>query len=665
MIKLTDDIDKISGVGKKKKELLLKLGIKNIKDLLENLPINYSEIKEPLSLEETKCGLKQYVKVKILGFSRIKKAIITKATDSKQYVELIWFNSPFIVSTTKLGMEYVAFGYVKKDNRGYKIIQPKLFSIQEYEKMIGLIIPTYSLTQGLTNNSLLKIIDNVFSQDITFDDGFDKELCNEYGLLSYDDALRKIHRPKNPDDIKNARKRFVFKELYTFMYRMKMLKNNASKYKNDFKIKTQITQKQIEDAMGFELTRVQKQSIDAINEDLKRPTPMSRLLQGDVGSGKTIVAFTTLLNTVLSGYQCAFMAPTEILAQQHYLGLINLIKKLNLEINVGFLTSSTTKKNKEDIYRNLKEGSIQVIIGTHSLIWKDVEYNNLAYVITDEQHRFGVNQRQDLAKKANNPHILVMSATPIPRTLAIMLYGDMDISIMDELPSKRIPIKNKVVNADYERAAYNLIKKEVDSGKKAYVVCPLVEESEHINCVDVHTQYEKLKSFYNGDVKVGLLHGQMTSKEKDTIMNEFKFGNIDVLVSTVVIEVGVDVSSATVMVIVDPQRFGLAQLHQLRGRVGRAEFQSYCVFLVISGDEVESKRLKILEKTNDGFEIAKQDLKLRGSGDIFGVRQSGDINFKFADIYEDSNLIVEINSAIDKYKDAGCDIILEKIEDTI
>lgn len=649
MIDFNTDICELQGVGKKRTELLNKLSIYKVKDLLEYFPIAYNQINPPKNILNAVIDTKEYIRIRIIGFSQSFKLTIAKSTDGYTPINLKWFNSPYIMSKVRIGKEYVAYGYVKKNKSSYELIQPILYSVEEYNDMIGKILPIYSLTKGLSNNILSKLILDTLNKINFTDDIFSKELRNEFCLPHYDFTIRTLHNPCKLEDIDIAKYRLIFQELYKFMSKMKKLKLSKNDIKNNFNINEHISINEFEEVIGFSLTNAQKNSIRDIMSNLKSESSMSRLLQGDVGSGKTIVAFITMINVALSGYQAAIMAPTEILAQQHYNNFIKLIKQLGIELSVEFLSSSTKIAQKRIAYENISTGNTKIIIGTHSIIWKDLEYKNLAYVVTDEQHRFGVNQRQELANKGYKPHILVMSATPIPRTLAIMLYGDMDISIIDELPVNRIPIKNKVVDSNYEKAAYNLIEREVNAGRQAYVVCPLVEESENYDCVDVLSEYEKINKFYAGKINVGLLHGQMKSSEKEKIMQEFKDRKIDVLVSTVVIEVGVDVPNATVMVIVDPQRFGLAQLHQLRGRVGRGKHQSYCVFLILSAGSTSSKRLEILEKTNDGFKIANEDLKLRGAGDFFGFRQSGDFNFKFADIYENTDMIRKVNVAIDKY----------------
>lgn len=656
MLTLQSSLDEISGIGEKRKSTFEKIGINSVKDLLEYFPISYTEIKNPITVDRARLSGKEYVQIKILGYSQFRKIVTAKATDGINNISVKWFNTPYIKTRLKVGSVFVGHGYIKKNANGYDFIQPSLYSVEDYEKMVGKIIPTYSLTKGITNNVISNLVKKVLNNIEFIPDLLSRELREEYKLCHFDYCIRQLHSPKNFEDLKIAKKRYVFEEFYIFMYKIRLLKENSDIIKNNFQIYEKLSVDKLENTVGYNLTNAQKKAIDEIINSLKLATPMSRLLQGDVGSGKTIVAIYTMINVALSGYQAAMMAPTEILAQQHASFFRNLVKKLKLGLTIEVLTSSTKAKEKREILRKLAEGEVDIIIGTHSIIWDTVEYKRLAYVVTDEQHRFGVNQRKALSEKGNNPHILVMSATPIPRTLAVMLYGDMDISIMDELPNNRIPIKNKVVYKDYEKATYNLIKKEVDKGRQAYVVCPLIEESEGFECTDVSTEYEKLRNFFDLNVKIGLLHGRMNAKEKSEIMQQFVNQEIDVLVSTVVIEVGVDVPNATVMVVVDPQRFGLAQLHQLRGRVGRGEHQSYCVFLILSGEDKISERLQILEKTNDGFLIANEDLKLRGPGEFFGLRQSGELEFKIADIYDDAEVIKLVSRAINKYGKAGLEI---------
>lgn len=469
-------------------------------------------------------------------------------------------------------------------------------------------------------------------------------------------ALQILHAPIEKAQLAKARERFVFEEFYTFVYQMRHLKRSEENYHNDFCIERILSIKEVEDAVGFELTQAQRNSIDEILADCKRPVAMSRLLQGDVGSGKTLVAMYAMLNVALSGYQAALMAPTAILASQHFVTLEKLIATLHLPVKTAILTAQVTGAKRRAIYEGIANGEIDLIIGTQALVQEALTYRRLAFVVTDEQHRFGVDQRTKFSEKGEHPHILVMSATPIPRTLAVILYGDLSISAMRELPKHRQPIDTKIVGAKYQKATFELIRRQVDMGHQAYVVCPLIEESEGVNCMDVIRQEARLRRYFGDSMRIGILHGRMKPEEKDAVMSEFVAQKLDILVSTVVIEVGVDVPNATVMVVVDPQRFGLAQLHQLRGRVGRGRATSHCIYLVVSDKVEKAKRLKILAETSDGFAIAEEDLKQRGPGEFFGHRQSGGLDFRWADLFADADILQKVQVAIERYGDAGLNI---------
>lgn len=460
-------------------------------------------------------------------------------------------------------------------------------------------------------------------------------------------------------ELLTARKRLVFDEFLLFVLAIQLLKEKTEEAPNTFPMKPVWTTEEIIEGLPYDLTGAQKNVWHEIERDLSGHKLMSRLVQGDVGSGKTVIAFLAMVLSAENGFQSALMVPTEVLANQHYEGFLRLMEEQNIaSCHPVLLTGSTTARQKREIYQKIADGEVNVIIGTHALIQEKVEYKNLGLVITDEQHRFGVRQREALTTRGNPPHVLVMSATPIPRTLAIILYGDLDISIIDELPAKRLPIKNCVVGTSYRPKAYSFIEKQVQMGRQAYVICPMVEESEGLEAENVTDYARKLQEVLPGEIKVEILHGKMKPKEKNRIMEAFASGEIQVLVSTTVVEVGVNVPNATVMMVENAERFGLAQLHQLRGRVGRGEHQSYCIFIQGNNEENTSKRLKILNESNDGFYIAGEDLKLRGPGDLFGIRQSGLMEFKIGDIYNDAGILKNANEAAGEILALDLDLIL-------
>ena len=464
-------------------------------------------------------------------------------------------------------------------------------------------------------------------------------------MAEYNYAIRGIHFPEDKEVFYHARERLVFEEFLQFILAIRKLKDSNSRMDNEYVIPLDLRTEEFQKALPFELTGAQQNVWREIQQDMASEHAMSRLVQGDVGSGKTIVAVLALLNTALKGYQAAMMAPTEVLARQHYESITSLFEAYDIPIKVVLLTGSMTAKEKRRAYDRIECGLAKIIVGTHALIQDAVYYDNLALVVTDEQHRFGVKQRESFAKKGGVPHVLVMSATPIPRTLAIILYGDLDISVIDELPANRLPIKNCVVDTSYRQTAYTFMKKQIAEGRQCYIICPMVEESEAMEAENVTDYSRMLQEEMGTQIVVDHLHGKMKQAAKDEIMERFGRNEIQILVSTTVIEVGIDVPNATVMMIENAERFGLTQLHQLRGRVGRGKYQSYCIFMTGSKAKETKKRLEILNKTNDGFKIASEDLKLRGPGDLFGIRQSGLMDFGLGDIYQDAAILQKANEA--------------------
>ena len=469
--------------------------------------------------------------------------------------------------------------------------------------------------------------------------------------MDYAEALNNIHFPRDMEHLVAARRRMVFDEFFDFLYYLRENKEQSDQLINEYQMTETADTVQFLEQLPYELTRAQKKVWAEIRSDLNSHYCMNRLVQGDVGSGKTIIAVLALLMCVSNGYQGAMMVPTEVLATQHYEDICEYIEKYNIAFSPVLLVGSMTAKEKRIAYEKIASGEANVVIGTHAVIQEKVVFKNLAWVVTDEQHRFGVRQRETLANKGQNPHVLVMSATPIPRTLAIILYGDLQISVIDELPANRLPIKNCVVNTSFRPKAYQFIEKEVRSGRQAYVICPMVEEGEMEELENVIDYAEKLRSALPGDIRVGILHGKMRPADKNRIMEEFASHELDVLVSTTVIEVGINVPNSTVMMVENAERFGLAQLHQLRGRVGRGEHQSYCIFISTQDNKETMERLDILNKSNDGFFIASEDMKLRGPGDLFGIRQSGDFAFRMADIYTDAGILKQASEAVNKVMD--------------
>lgn len=528
---------------------------------------------------------------------------------------------------------------------------PEIFSPPEkYYEKLNTMQPIYSLTSGVTNNLMIKSIRQALDAQL-LKDPLPDTVRLDYGLAGYDYAIRNIHFPNDKEAFIAARSRLVFEEFFQFIFAVRREKNQEERKKNVYDIEPLQAVEDFLANLPYELTAAQKKAWSEICTDLTGEYTMSRLLQGDVGSGKTILAIAALMLVGLQGMQGAMMAPTEVLARQHFESIGKMFEQYDIPLRTELLTGSMTAKEKRAAYERIRNGEVQIIIGTHALIQNAVEYHNLALVITDEQHRFGVRQREVFASKGLYPHILVMSATPIPRTLAIIIYGDLDISVINELPAERLPIKNCVVDTDYRSKAYSFMRRQIAEGHQCYVICAMVEESENIEAENVIDYAASLQEEFGSGIKVAYLHGRMKQKEKDEIMQAFAENRIQVLVSTTVIEVGINVPNATVMMVENAERFGLAQLHQLRGRVGRGKHQSYCIFMSESKSRETKQRLNILNKSNDGFYIASEDLKLRGPGDLFGIRQSGMFDFRIGDVFQDAELLKLANEAALKYED--------------
>jgi len=647
-IQLQSLVSSIKGIGEKTEKGLHKLNIYTVSDLIHHYPRNYDVFEYPVpiaSLEEGKtCTIEASVQTTpAVRQVRNLKIISCQVKDSSGRMFLSWFNMPFLKNKLYMGYHFIFRGKVIRKNGSLVIEQPNIYTREEYVKKMNVLQPIYPLTSGITSNIILKSVKYALSNVNFPKEYLPKRVVKEYNLMKHKSALEEIHFPKSRETMVEARRRVVFDEFFQFTLALLALKEKKGVTKNSFHIRPHPKCEELVESLPFPLTNAQNKVWKEIKEDLLSEKSMSRLVQGDVGSGKTVLAALALFLVALNGYQGCLMVPTEVLAQQHYESL----KKMFLPFGIGveLLTGSMTAKQKREAYERIKMQEVDVIIGTHALIQEKVEYSKLGLVVTDEQHRFGVKQREILSEKGESPHVLVMSATPIPRTLAIILYGDLDISVVDELPANRLPIKNCVVDTGYRSTAYNFIKREVEKGRQAYVICPMVEESETIEAENVLEYTEKLREHLDPDIQIAYLHGKMKAKEKNDIMESFSKGEIQVLVSTTVVEVGVNVPNATVMMIENAERFGLAQLHQLRGRVGRGEHQSYCILVSGSKQKETMERLEILNTSNDGFYIASEDLKLRGPGDMFGIRQSGTMEFKMGDVYNDANLLISANQA--------------------
>lgn len=664
-MKERDSIRSIKGIGEKTQVLFGKLGIETVGDLLRYYPRDYDEYKVPISVAEIKEGEKCAVCGRISGrigmHSTGRKSVVTAGIrEGECFLQLTWYNMPFLRNTLQSGGLYVFRGKVGKKQGRLTMEQPEIFGREDYQKMLNTLYPIYGLTKGLTNKLMVKTVHQVLESRELVQEYLPEEYRTHYGLSEYNYAVSHIHFPKNRGDLLVGHNRLVFDEFLFFLLSIKMMKEKSQDAVNEFPMKPVWETENLIESLPYALTNAQKRVWNEIEANMTGKNLMSRLVQGDVGSGKTIIAFLAMILAAANGYQAAIMAPTEVLAKQHFDGLAGLLKEQGLPYEVVLLTGSNTGKEKQERYEKIASGEAKLIVGTHALIQEKVEYQNLALVITDEQHRFGVKQRELFSQKGGKPHILVMSATPIPRTLAIILYGDLDISIMDELPARRLPIKNCVVDTSYRPAAYRFIKKQVAEGRQVYVICPMVEESEGLDAENVTDYSKKLVQELPDTVKVGCLHGRMKPSLKNEIMEAFARNEIQVLVSTTVIEVGVNVPNATVMMVENAERFGLAQLHQLRGRVGRGEHQSYCIFVQGGQEEETKKRLEILEKSNDGFQIAGEDLRLRGPGDFLGIRQSGDMEFRIADIFQDAEILKQAAEAAGAILSLDPDLTLEQ-----
>ena len=649
-MELTDDVKFVKGVGPNRVKLLNKLNIYNLEYLITYYPREYEDRSKPKKIADTENGEECLIEgivtshIKEIRTHRknmiIYKLIVRDDTDS---CELVWYNQSYLKKMFRIGETYKFFGRINKRIGQTEMVSP-VYDLEGNNKNTGRIIPIYPLTYSLSQNTLRHIIEEGLKQaKDKIAETLPEYILEEYKLMKLKNAMQSIHFPKELKDFGEARNRLAFEELLTMQLLLLNLKNKYKNTEKGIKFDSKVKMSDVINDLPFKLTKAQTRVLEEIDSDMESDKAMNRLLQGDVGSGKTIVSIIAAYKAVKSGYQMAMMAPTSILASQHLENFKNVLEKYDIKCEL--LLGNTTKKKKEDILSRLKNGEIDIIIGTHSLLEENVIFKNLGLVVTDEQHRFGVRQRSTIVSKGKNPDVLVMTATPIPRTLALILYGDLDISIIDELPPNRKKIDTFAVRKSLEERVNNFVKKQIDEGRQAYIVCPLVEESEEIEAKSVEELTEKYKNEVFKEYKVECLHGKMKPKEKEEIMQRFKEGKIDILISTTVIEVGVDVPNSNIMVIENAERFGLAQLHQLRGRVGRGEYQSYCILKYQGNSELIRKRMQVMQETNDGFIISEKDLELRGSGEFFGTKQHGIPEFKVANLFEDMKLLKLVQSA--------------------
>ena len=646
------DLNNLKGIGEKTEKLFYKAGVEKVNDLLRYYPRYYDVFEEPVLIRDLECDRTQAIKgtvVREVSVKRVRNLQVVTGylrDERGDAIKATWFNSPYLKGKLTIGSTFIFRGFVKENYSNFSIEQPKIFGIAEYNKKKGEMQPVYPLVSGLTNNMVQKAVKQALKL-VETEEFLPEKIRNKYGLEGLQQAIEHIHYPTDKNQLYSARKRLIFDEFFMFIYNIRNLKDKNTEIHNRHILVEPKEVKTLINNLPYELTNAQKRTWEEIKRDISSTKVMNRLIQGDVGSGKTIIAFFALITAALNNGQGAMMAPTEVLARQHYDNLIELIKEHNINVNPVVLVGSMTAKEKREAYKVIESGDADIIIGTHALIQEKVNYNNLTMVVTDEQHRFGVRQREAISEKGEHPHIMVMSATPIPRTLAIIMYGDLDISVIDELPANRLPIANCAVGTDYRPNAYDFMTKQIAKGRQVYVICPTVEYSEAVEGENVIEYAEKLKRIMPVSVNIEFLHGRMKPAEKNEIMDRFANNQIQILVSTTVVEVGVNVPNATVMMVENAERFGLAQLHQLRGRVGRGKYQSYCIFINGSGKKEALERLNILCKSNDGFLIANEDLKLRGPGDFFGVRQSGDFEFRLGDIMNDANILKQASEAVE------------------
>ena len=641
---LLNDVESLKRVGPKTKKALNQIGIHRISDLLHYYPRDYEYIEGIREITAIELGETCYIQGRVdssVTLSRFNGRVMVRFTlkDDTGRIQVMFFNQPYIKKLLNQNDSIILKGKLTIKNNRKMLTNPKIIKQEEFEILTKIKLkPIYPLSKEITLKQLTGYMNQaliIMKHQIA--DYIDDSIRQRYNLASLSFAYEKIHYPLDKNNLDIAKRRLAFDEFFLFQMAMRRVREKVKKQKNVFCIRKNKEIDRFISELPFQLTHAQEKALEDVFIDIHGDTTMVRLIQGDVGSGKTVIATISMLNTVLNGYQCAMMAPTEVLAKQHYHSLS--IQLATYGVSVELLVGSMTKKQKIQVYDKLKKGGVDIVIGTHALIQENVEFENLALVITDEQHRFGVMQREALVNKGRYPHTLVMSATPIPRTLALIVYGDLDISIVDELPAGRKKIDTFLVPTSYRERIFNFALKEVQAGRNVYFVCPMVEENEEMQLANVESYVKTLRDFMPSNIRIGMLHGRMKAKEKTTIMDEFLSYSTQILVSTTVIEVGVNIPNATLMVIENAERFGLAQLHQLRGRVGRSDLQSYCVLISDTKSTETKKKLKFLKDHEDGFELAEYDLKTRGPGQLFGLAQSGIPFFRMANLYEDKELL--------------------------
>ena len=680
MVDLDKDVKYVKTVGPNRVKLLNKLNIYTLKDLIEYYPRDYEDRSKPKNLYECTDG--EEVLIEAMAAGRITEMHKGRMTISRLIVKdqtgtcyITWFNQGYLRDKFQPGRMYRFFGKISNRNGRLEMNSPVYDEIDQ-SKNTGKIIPIYPLTYELKQNTLRKIIENGLTEvKGKLPETLPEYILKENNLWDINNTIERIHFPVEFSDFNKARERLVFEELLTTQLALLKLKNNYEHETDGIQFSKDVYMSDVINILPFKLTKAQLRVLEEIDRDMESNKPMNRLLQGDVGSGKTVVAMIAAYKAVKSGYQATIMAPTAILASQHLESFQGILEELGIKTEL--LISSVTKKKKSEILEKLQSGEIDILIGTHAILEENVVFKNLGLVVTDEQHRFGVKQRGTIAAKGQNPDVIAMSATPIPRTLALILYGDLDISIIDELPPNRKKIETYAVRKNMEERVNNFIRKQITEGRQAYIVCPLVEENEDMeglqSVIELAERYQK-ETF--SEYKVAYLHGKMKPKEKDEIMERFKNGEIQILIATTVIEVGVNVPNSSIMVVENAERFGLAQLHQLRGRVGRGEYQSYCILKYEGNSETIKQRMKVMCDTNDGFIISEKDLELRGSGDFFGTEQHGLPEFKIANLFEDIAVlkkvqrlalkIMEDDPLLEKEKNAKLnDLVKEKFSSRI
>jgi len=653
---LNINIQYVKGVGETRAKTLNRLGIFNLGDLITYYPREYEDRSKIKKIKDALEGEETLIRGYVISNMQIVKAKNRKMQicrmiirDDTEACEVVWYNQPYLKQNFQIGEEYYFYGKISKKNGHIQIVSP-VFDKKGIQNNTGKIIPIYPITYNISQNQMRKIIENGLNLvKGKLEETIPSYIIEENKLLDINSAVSKIHFPNSFEEFEKARIRLAFEELLTMQISLLNLKNKCMKKESGIQFDKNIKMSDIINILPFKLTKAQLRALEEIDRDMESDRIMNRLLQGDVGSGKTVVAIITAYKAVKSGYQMAIMAPTSILAIQHLESFTNILEKFN--IKCGLLISNMSAKKKRETLEDIEEGKIQVVIGAHSILQDNVKFKNLGLVITDEQHRFGVNQRRLIAEKGKNVDKIVMTATPIPRTLALILYGDLDISIIDELPPNRQKIETFAVGSSMEDRVNRFIKKQIDEGRQAYIVCPLVEEKEDIDAKSVLELFQRYKSEVFREYRVEYIHGKLKQKEKDEVMEEFKNGNIDILISTTVIEVGVNVPNASVMVIQNAERFGLAALHQLRGRVGRGEYKSYCILKYQGKSDNIRERMKVMQETNDGFVISEKDLELRGSGEFFGTKQHGIPEFKVANLFEDIDMLKGVQALAIKILD--------------